>query len=260
MKKFFFIVTIIFAYLFVHSGQFKAQAQTRVYAAPAHCLRMVYPDSVGTGYHNPDSVRVDSCPDSHTYKQWYAKKYILVMDKYIFKQKPIQYDSIYSYLDIDSVYQTNKQEFINLEKLLGTFKIKRDNNSGDDSLLYANTILDIILNDYNSVDSVYYYVYKTSNVKVFTINRSPSLDYVNDNFKNIENKFYARDGLLKITLKQSVIPVQYEIFDLTGNLVSKNVIQTKNDSEEFHINISYLENGVYFIVRNGTSQIFMIYK
>ena len=145
----------VFSIFFVGLPQ-GAKAQ---YYPPDSCLNLVYPveDSVHANY---DSVKFDTCYLSETYNQWYANKYRIQFKKniYMFKQKPISLDSLYTWRDIDSIYIDIQNIFQQLENKYGTFFFKRDSQDDVDSSHLKYPFFHMFFDNYICADSLFEFI------------------------------------------------------------------------------------------------------
>ena len=165
----------VFAVLFVcMPPQAKAQ-----YQPPDSCLKLpIGSDEYPIG--NPDSVRVDSCLDSPTYKQYYAKKFMLIFERfvYVFIQRPLLKDSLYTWNDIDSNHNDMKMIFQDIENQFGPYYFKRHYLAltNDSDFIKVPTCL-MIFDNYICADTLINYIvanFSPDSINYIGIDRRPA--------------------------------------------------------------------------------------
>ncbi|MBI5326436.1 MAG: T9SS type A sorting domain-containing protein [Ignavibacteriae bacterium] len=240
------IALFVFAVLFVClPTQTKAQ-----YQPPDSCLKLLDDPYEELHFQNPDSVKVDSCEDSPTYKQVYAKYDFYVRFLYNIKPRNGTYppDTIieFTWQDIDTNYHATRTGFSNIESKYGTYSFREVNTEFPDTtqfiprrllIRFINYVnIDSVCNDINKIEYVYLSWYLSRygywgdviemeeyNLKIYP---NPAADYII--IQNHSNNYFDK----------------VEICSVIGeNIITKGI----NIDETYRLDITYFQNGIYFI-------------
>jgi hypothetical protein len=140
---------------------------------PDSCLKLLR-GPYEKGYVNPDSIKVDSCTNSITFGQAYAKVWFAVQFIYnvLPRGDPPTYDSNYEYTwqDIDEAYSLTRDGFQQLEKKFGIFWFRDvhlgfPDTSADTTSMMPWRQLDIRFGNYVNIDSVIVFLKAITYVK-----------------------------------------------------------------------------------------------
>jgi hypothetical protein len=216
------------------------------------CLTLVYPDD-GWEFQNRDSIKVDTCMASPTYKKWYSKKgYKFGISNYLFK-KLLSLNDRKTWADIDSQFVVQKIAFQNLANKFGSYTIRRSESSNDSvHLVHPAFIIDFV--NYNLVDSVTYYIEKIDSVLGCQLNNYPTVLNIDDSDKSKNKADFeiietALENQLDIRILNALNnEISIEIFNSMGNIVLKT---NQHYSDKISINISELSKGIYFVKYNN---------
>jgi hypothetical protein len=226
------------------------------YYPPDSCLKLPQ-GTVEYPISNPDSVLIDSCWDSPTFREMYTKKYFIVFNRwvYIFTPKPFQRDSLYTWRDIDSNHEEMKNVFQELEIKYGPYYFKRyysdDSDSGFikvptclivlDNYVCADTLINFIKTNFLS-DSIFYIDMNSTPTELSVLENNNANDFsvsIDNNNKMIKilSRYNGQGG------------INICIYDVMGRVIKRQIYNSSCDF--IQINISDIEQGIYFIVINN---------
>jgi hypothetical protein len=225
---------------------------------PDSCLKMVFPNNCWdtlnhTGYFNPDSVKVDSCPGSPSYGKCFAKRYYQI--SFVYPLYPfdsiIRLNDIKRVSDISDRHPQLKQRFMELDSIFGPiyFTEIEDYSMYPDSILLMSPAIIIYFEGYQDIDSITNYFKNTiDSVRwVVYLNRAGLPTIVNDNKFNNLIKLYPNpvDNFVQITLSNLNEQSKVQIFSSQGFIVMESELKDK-------IDVSSLPKGVYFLKVGNT--------
>ncbi len=252
MKKLIYVFAILLCFLFAG----------KLLAVNDSCLKMVYPNDKPNGFYNPDSVKIDTCITSPTYGKWYARKsYKIHTETYIFRIKPLLVDSIYSWVDIDTNLVEIRNAFHNLVTKYGNYTLKRYSRDINDSDHIRVPLFEIEFENYQLVDSVKKNIRNIDTVDYCVLSRLPNLDYVFEISKNSLNIIInQKDNTIIIDFQNTKFQelTNIKIYDIFGNCLYENRIF--EELQKISIDISLLNNGIYFIGINEKTYKFSVVR
>lgn len=215
-----------------------------------NCLKLL-PNEEYNSWFNPDSVKIDTCTNSPTYEKWYSKYgYAFGILNYLFKPSPIQISARMTWQDIDSLYDTQRQQFEILEQKFGKFTIRRHEEHTNDSMHLAHPVFVIDFDNYNLVDSVVFYMKMIDSILCPGLKNQPYATSVN--FEQTENSYNKIQIISNTNNNLIVLLPPYkikktliiDIFDLLGNQIQHLSV---NYADEIEINIGSIRAGMYFL-------------
>jgi hypothetical protein len=227
-------------------------------APPEDCLKMIWPndptskyDSTIAGWYsscsyNPDSVRVDSCLDSPTYRKTFAKRYFsLQLSPYFYPfDKILDSGDVKAISDISSSKINFKQQMQELEQKFGKLFFKGISGNYPDSNHYQNPNFRLFFEDLQNTEEILSYIKNNIDTvkKIIYANRAKQLTDVDDNItlNQMEIKPNPSQNKIIITIEDFIPNEQIKIYSMNGFLVRNSVYQSE-------INISDLPIGVYFL-------------
>jgi len=247
----------------------------QAYTPPDSCLKLICSndstvvwDSIQVSYRrvppwNPDSVRVDSCPESPTYLQKYANKFFALDFKSYPFSIAIPKDSIWLVSQLkDSITKTQFQQ---LEQIFGTIYFFRELDvEYPDSLILSNAVLFISFESIQNIDTV----------KALLISSIDSLlmcDYIDkwlieEMLVDIDENHLISEIILtpnpasnyfEITLGSVILrEAKYpyiRIWDILGIEQSLSFTRKVESDSSLRIDVSHLAPGVYIVQINTQS-------
>jgi hypothetical protein len=239
MKTFLIISAFIFLSIDLHSNP------------PDSCLRMIlnndYDNYTQTGACNPDSVRVDSCSGSTTYKKLFAKKYFYLNFKvnnypFDYQLKP---DSIKRVSDISDSKPELKAKFQQLENQFGTIYIQGRLYEAVDSEFWKNPGCRMFFDNYQNIEEILNVF--TSNIDSLRVilyrNRALiplDVEEIGENENNIQIYPNLVENILNLKSLPSSSMDRISIFNLIGLKIYESEYKEQ-------IDVSNLHPGMYFI-------------
>ncbi len=245
MKKLIYVFAILLCFLFAG----------KLFAVDDSCLRMVIPNEPEHGYFNQDSTMIDTCVNSPTYSEVFTKKgYTIEFRVYVFNFKQRNFDTLFSWEAIDSIYLSTREGFRNIEQKYGTFHFKRCDffHETNDSFYTLTSIIfdnycrmDSLRANIESIDTVQYVIeYQPANRVGIDENKfllaSPLIFAIREN--EIEIKFIGKD----MNFSQDKL----EIFDLFGKLIFSKILE--EPTNYLKIDISQIQSGLYLLKYNNS--------
>jgi len=250
MKKILFLVALLLSLLC--SGTLSAMNDS--------CLQIV--GNGLEGYSNPDKVKIDTCVKSTTFERWYARKtYIFFADIYIFQEKPIKLGKSYTWQDLDTNLPTIRNAFHQLETTFGPYSFKRYNGNMNDSEHLDTRGFLIEFENYVLVDSVNYTVFFIDSVSSCNLLNPPNLLFVREiNTDVLKIEVNQVENLLSIYFKENLTTylTNLKIYDIYGLCLHESI--TWDKTKTLDIDISILNNGVYFLLVNNKIYKFLILR
>jgi hypothetical protein len=228
------------------------------------CLKFEFPNHYfdtlrWEAYMNDDSVKIDSCPTSPTYLEYYATKgWGMDFKYYVIKRQPAPYDTTIelSWSAIDTAYVALRAAFAAMETKYGTFYLGEERPDSYDSTAPGNRSYGIRFDNYVCIDSV--------NAMLQTF---PDLDsnfppgfgdypaWADGGLGGVTVHSMKNEGLsinpnpasaaLTITATDSKGIHSIELFDVLGQRI---LDLTSNGGAELSIDVRSLANGVYILV------------
>jgi hypothetical protein len=224
------------------------------------CLALLR-DPDGT-WHNPDSVKADSCLGSSTYGQTYAKQwYHVFFDYYILPTPEGPADTIIdrTWRDIDPTYTSIRNGFDSLEYKYGNFILRkfqpdvRDSSSGGDKIFlvrfdnYVN--VDSAERDLDSLPMTSCYYGRRYGIISNVLNRSQIFDQTTKIIISRSSEANSVAALMRLQYSKQSQPPTFNCYDLKGALVFSS--DTITPETVWHCIIS-LTNGAYCIMFGQT--------
>ena len=219
---------------------------------PDSCLKLYLEDE--PTFQNPDSVKVDSCIDSETYGQYYAKQFFWVKFTYNVLPRTEIYtpDTIieYKWYNIDTSYQETRQGFQLLEQTFGNFWLREELPNKPDTTLFLPRCLLLRFENYVNIDSIIKYVNEIKLINyLYYMRRYGSVPNVEDRNSEINEIFIypqPASNILYIKISKNIIyNKQIELINIEGEIIAKKLILF-NESINI-INFSDIPTGIYFI-------------
>ncbi len=224
------------------------------------CLKMELPDDLDKGFYNPDSIKIDSCPNSLTFGKRYVKNGLYIgFDEYVFFQKPIPSDTIVDYRAIDSIiYYNTYIKFKELSSILGGFYIKREFGVTDSGSLRGR-IFEFKIKEYFCYDSLKFFIDSIEYVDLFEFLNIPDSnqwigvkDIENTNLNSDNYRIYSLPTIQKLYIK---IPekINYNIFRIEiYNMIGLKVFDYELPVTDnlITIDLPNFYNGVYLLKIN----------
>ncbi len=218
------------------------------YAIDPDCLQMLM-DNDGYSSENIDSVMVDTCSNSSSFGQWYAKKGIRIkFYNYPFIEEPIPLNTTKYWYDIDTNLPLLREKLQYISNKYGAFTIIRENGSD----YFHKIIKDFIMEfeNYISLDSLSLDIIDSSaNVRSIGLRYEPQQLDVRE--KNSDTIIYNDGNLLKMNYSLN-LNSKIRLIDIYGNIYNTEYTIA---NEVIDINISYLSTGVYFLLIDNTKPI-----
>ena len=238
--------TIVFFWiiLFIFCSEFQS-----VYAIADSCLKMVEIDD-GMNSFNPDSVKVDTCSNSPTFRKWYSRKGFLVgMTFYPISPKPIPPGSKKTWRDIDSQYISIKNSFQALENKFGIFSIRREYENSKDSIELASCVFILDFSNYLLVDSVLYYLRNIDSVMGAYLQNEPLYSSVENEY--IKNSFIISPNPASDFIEIEIPPLEWGLGGVSAiiyNIFGQIVLSVGAILElPSRVDVSTLVPGLYFV-------------
>jgi hypothetical protein len=259
MKKILFVVALIIAYLLV------PQIATCYCPEPDSTCFWMFPNEPQWGYVNPDSVMVDSCDESPTYKMWYAKKYDISFNrnKYYFSAKPLPYDSLVTWEAIDTSFHEVREAFKQIYDSCGKYKMKRSELVPNDSLFLLMPKMLVFFTSYKCAPYICDVFMNINGMVGAYLPVAPHIEYDNvddkGKLKTNQIKIITYNNLVKIVNNSIKSTNTATIYDLYGRLVLQKTIEPVENGNEIIINISELNDGFYFLKINDKTYKFIKY-
>ncbi|ROL62170.1 T9SS C-terminal target domain-containing protein [Bacteroidetes/Chlorobi group bacterium ChocPot_Mid] len=223
------------------------------------CIRIVWEHDPAKGYWNPDSVMVDTCKQSAFYSKWFAKRiYVIEFSTYVWGNHLLQFDSIYTWRDMDTSFTTIVEGFKNIELNFGAYRLQKTYpNISSEYDLGRSFMLFFIYSNYHHIKSVTQFIDTILYTKCWFgkyFNHSGKTDIlVEDDKQRIEVFPNPADKVLYVTAyyptgyimeKGSTNKVKLQIFTSIG----KNVFELETKAgETIQIPIDQYGQGVYFV-------------
>ncbi len=242
MKKYLFLAAFLLGFL----------STGKLFAVNDSCLQLV----IDKWDWAPlcDSLRIDTCLNSITYNQYYAKKGYMLFAKVYFFKNAISFDSAYTWEDIDTNFQTIRQAFSDFNNRFCNIKFVRwDYFIENDSEFIDSKHFKLELETYQCVDSVIAFVNKIDGIDHGDLFQLPALECVNEKFLFSDYIISNDENNLKIdflNFNNLNYRTSVSIYDFMGQLVFETIIQPERI--EYLIDTSFLTPGLYFI-RIGNS-------
>jgi len=247
MKK----LILILALLFVSNSLYSTP--------PDSCLKMIcnndYHFDPGknayTGSYNPDSVMIDNCEDSPTYKKRFAKRYFTIR----FERNFYPFDSVIkphtskTVSDLSDSKPECKFQFQQLETIYGTIYFEGElYEAENDSIFYLNP----------GVRLYFEYYHATDEIEATFLNNIDSLRYISfdanygtpltsdmNEAKESKNNLLIYPNPVKNILEIKSLSNEYfnhkiTIYNLSGQILIESKYQEV-------IDISNLTQGIYFL-------------
>jgi hypothetical protein len=223
---------------------------------PDSCLTLIWPDIPPNSY-NPDNVMKDTCKDSPTYGEWYARGiWIVRMEDYIFNYLIPKTHRAYLE-DIDSVkYPLQKEAYKNMENKFGEISFFRDPYDCDnryDTEFIKYPCLEVEFSSYGRIKEIRDSLNRAPGTIVVVTKHPPFLVDVFENINTykinlLPNPCYEK--LMLVNLSDTVINdrsmIIYNYLGIT--MLSYDLPFGTNN---FEIDISSLNEGIYFIKINN---------
>jgi hypothetical protein len=265
---------VIFKY-FLLLGIFFNISQSQIFCGttPDSCLKLLLPpegySEIISGPFNPDSVKADSCLDSHTFGAYYARHtFELIFHKNFFSPKLIPKDSAVTWDLISDEYPYIKQKFEELEIIFGKYYWLRHPESNDASHIRIPQFY-LYFDEYVEIDSIKNFIYTILPDSIFlwhlntpvyhfpgveellsddiiSISPNPASEYIEINFERCPASAGCRTSEI------------IQIYNVLGECVKRPIPETlypkpkghtPNPSQEgnVRVDISDLPVGVYFV-------------
>ena len=222
------------------------------YPPPDSCLK-TFDIPEDSTFSNPEDVRVDSCKESSTYREFYGKNFFIAKFSYniIPRIGLFPEDTIieYSISDIDTIYTQAIADFQALETEFGTFRFRdtRPNLSDTTTLIKRNLFINF--NDYVNID--------TAIKRIMLFDCIESIDFrgwfevisgveTEELYNNLKYNSYSQTLMVTNKLIDRINYLQ--VYNLNGTEVMKVQINLNHQV----IDIGSLKRGVY-IIRFGNS-------
>lgn len=219
------------------------------FAAPQadSCLKMIWPNNYNSqgGYINPDSVKVDSCLNSFTYRKLFAAKYYFMqfaLNSYPFAEV-LKKNEVKNVNDILPVYAELRWTLLNLQKKVGNIYFQgldMDTVFVDDK---NNPVLRVYFDNYQNIDEITKNIIDSiATIRTFQYhNRSMVLTLIswgnenrNDVFPNPSKEFIKSETFIE--------GAEYTVINELGiNLQSGTI------SGDYKIDVRNLLPGMYYI-------------
>ncbi|MES2764580.1 MAG: T9SS type A sorting domain-containing protein [Bacteroidota bacterium] len=245
MKKILLIIcTLVFCFV-INEG--KAQSENP-------CFEMYFPDDAVNGYYNADSVMIDTCQNSASYKHLFAHRgWTVVFNENIFNGRLAPRGTILTRHDIDSVtFGSAYSEFQQFEEDFGDFWFER---LKDTSVSSTAPVFEIYFQNYVDVELVYLrlsagvnahstgfrYPFRLTGVENIAPSGKLFFIYPNPAAENITVSFLQNFSFKNITLK---------VRDLTGREIFLK--EFSNEKSDHTFSLKEIPVGVYMLeVRSG---------
>jgi hypothetical protein len=218
---------------------------------PDSCLKLlVFPEF--SGFYNYDSIKVDSCPNSQTYLQLYAKKFFFVSFEYnvLPREGVFPEDTIieYSWHDIDSGYASTKAGFQQLEEKLGQFWFIDDMLWKPDTTDDYKRQLSIRFQNYVNIDTAVAFIEGITFVNSCRYFLNIMQSVPDSSIMIISGNIFvypqpAGDHVLIQGLNENIYD-KLEIFSMTGYLLRSSEITPYSDID---FKTEDLPSGYYFL-------------
>ncbi|NOZ46674.1 MAG: hypothetical protein GXO79_07805 [Chlorobi bacterium] len=237
---------------------------------PDSCLKFYWEPQDST-FRNVDSVMVDSCEQSQTFGQLYAKEYFVVeFDHNIIPRDTIYpKDTIieYSWEDIDTNYSELRLGFFRLYQKYGNFWFREIRPQEVDTTVFFKRELFIRFEDYRNIDSIVDFIKEIPLVsEVLYFQRYGGVVDVEAEKNTNENDF----SMFPIPAKEIIYfrfdsvnrpevdyPILIEIYSISGVKVYSKYMY---HNELCSINLKNFNGGLYFVRHNNTVKPLLIIK
>lgn len=217
------------------------------YPPPDSCLK-IYDIPEDSTFSNPEDVRVDSCKESSTYREFYGKNYFNTRFNYnlIPRNGIFPEDTIIEYgiNDIDIIYTQAIADFQALETEFGTFKFRESRPDFADTTTLIKRSLFINFDNYVNID--------TAIKRIMLFDCIESIDFLGwfEVISGVETEnqnlsIYPNPAKEEINLSYDKQINSIDILDLNGKKVLSN--QYLAPQMEQSLKIDYLNAGTYFI-------------
>jgi hypothetical protein len=238
----------------------KAEAQ---YQPPDGCLRMYCPNDwdplTFKGSCNPDSVLVDTCKDSYTYRKLIAKRYFLIQLKSYY----YPFDTVLKPNDVKKVSEISnncsqlKQNFKKLENEYGTILFHGLYVEHSDSSLLANPLVLLSFDRYQNCDSLENVLLSIDSITfVLYQMRAGTPMSVSDNNVNGKSLILYPNPVQDILEIKEQMPFhagKIQIISVEGVIVLETGLKDRLD-------VSGLPPGMYFLRINNFMKPFIIMR
>jgi hypothetical protein len=157
------MLKILVIFLFFMNLLYLATAQNNILknrypTIQSDCIKSIIIDDPENGFHNEDSVMVDSCQNPPV--QLVQKWFLVVFDYYVIDLPEAPEDTILevTWESISSTYTTLRNEFEEMENIFGDYILRKETPQITDTTHIGSKLFKIYFDNYVVIDSVIYYL------------------------------------------------------------------------------------------------------